>query len=116
MKTRQGFVSNSSSCAFIIERDVSVKNVERFLKQILDLHNEAKGGRRRNKAFDLKLHDVCSVCNLAKSDWKYFKDSYGLKLSKNSKVIISSVDDNSIPPVFDELIRTKYGCTRHHFG
>ncbi len=110
MKTRQGFVSNSSSSSFICDVAMTPQAVEAELHKMLDAYNETHG-------YGLLFEDVFSTPYIATESTHEGWQEYYPQLGKSSgKIVIDSVEDNSIPyDLFDEIER-KFKATRSHLG
>jgi len=109
MKTRQGFVSNSSSCSFLVTGDLDPKQADEKLKEIIDFHNKMSGD-------NVKFEDVFNPSFTAKGEFakKYqahlLEHDYG-DWKKNTiekcggvegqTVIHPKVEDNEFPFSYD---------------
>jgi len=112
MKLRNGFVSNSSSEAFILNTNKSVEEVESNLRLLLDTHNKITGeGREFTDVFDDYIHVFCdSDMHLANwSQWKWTKNHEG-------KIIVYSAGDNTIPWGMMDYICDLFDAERIHLG
>lgn len=122
MKTRNGFVSNSSSSSFII-KDKSEKKVRNYIRTLLDAENQLEGG---NKSID----DICTTSttnNVHTHAFEYYNwGNYGKEITFDQYkklhdikkdepgVVVESTDDNSIPWAIQEAL-SNIG-TRYHWG
>jgi hypothetical protein len=127
MKLRVGFVSNSSSEAFICETKKTLDEVEAELRALLDLY-----GRMYNTPYDfdsvfgtIKMADESDVEYLREYLGYYTKSpplfsgladrgDYNPKL--DGKVIIYSASDNTIPYELFDIMCGAYKATRIHLG
>lgn len=111
MKIRNGFVSNSSSEAFICNTDLNIKEVKEILQKILNFYNDIFN---ENITFEetFKNPEICTEADLS-----YLKGwSYKYNKDDLTKVIIYSETDNSIPYCIFDIIENKFGAWRYHLG
>ena len=115
MKIRLGFVSNSSSEAFICgtwgDCKYSIEETIKILQKMLNFYNDLE---EKNLSFETvfetprmgdKEDEKLLVNGWDVSEWK-IKD----------KMIIYSQDDNSIPFMLFEMISQKFNAERIHLG
>jgi hypothetical protein len=109
-----GFISNSSSEAFIISNRGNLKRVENELSEILEVYNRIKGGEHQlsyNEVFRKpSIGENNDVLNL-----RGYSDNITSKDIIN-KVIVYSKWDNSIPWAIIAFIEDTYNCRRLHLG
>ena len=129
MKTRTGFVSNSSSSSFICNsysyegyepKDLTVDEVVHKMKTIMNAYNivsdseieydeaiEYIGLGTENVAEMLKGYGQKNYSD-GRADWTYddIKD----------KIVIMSAGDNTIPSALFDLIVSAFYATRVHLG
>jgi hypothetical protein len=112
MKTRYGFVSNSSSTSFII-KDKSEENVRRYITSLLDARNQINNENRR-------VDDICTIHTTNDVNIYIFNYydyyHYGNKITfdqykklenitkEEQGVIVESTSDNSIPLFIKEAL------------
>jgi len=138
VKIRDGFVSNSSSSSFICLSKVSAKTAEERLKALLNVYNLLTNSKlvfekTFQDPFIVSSHDKKSKAYKEEMDgWIFGKDaSYqnvrignsfgasvviGKESDLNGKLIINSVDDNTIPCSLYELIEEAFDGSRLHLG
>jgi hypothetical protein len=141
MKIRDGFVSNSSSSSFICLSKVSAKTAETRLRALLDVYNFLMSGKCDKYVFEktfqtpfvVNSHDKRSKEYKEQMEgWIFDKDSpyknvrvgnsfgassvIGKESDLNGKLIINSVDDNTIPCSLYELIEEAFDGSRLHLG
>ncbi len=111
MKIRAGFVSNSSSEAFICRTEHSVKETREILQKILDYHNDIFSA---NYKFENVFKDPKLI---TKEDTDIFKDfGYNIHPEDYTKIVIYSVTDNTIPYELFDMIDSKFNAYRIHLG
>ena len=125
MKIRWGFVSNSSSEAFICNTDKSIEQITKELGHLLEVYNEMTNSHESfGKVFELPFigndsntKDIRDYLSVYKKDPSFFVTFHG-SAWKNpiGKVIICSTGDNSIPYELFDLIESTYDATRIHLG
>jgi uncharacterized protein (UPF0179 family) len=120
MKSRLGFVSNSSSSSFILDgTKYPVEKVEAYIKNLLDAENALEGS-------NFTVESICKVYSQSspKKFIKRTKDFYShfdshaapdLDDIKGEVTIVDSTCDNSIPwPIQHALENIAY--SRQHWG
>lgn len=119
MKTRQGFVSNSSSTSFYIDSSkYSYDKVVEAIKRMLELLSFCENS---------SSEDIDSICKVNKnvdrdSIISEMRDFYGggreYEIGHLPKNIISvdSIEDNSIPWAVQEFLCEVLGARRQHWG
>jgi len=121
MKIRNGFVSNSSSEAFICNTKKTPEKITEELKELLRVHNKMTGG---NDSFDEVFDDVGLATesdvgylgNWLDADKEYGVYSRFHGNDVKGKLIIRSASDNTIPYSLFELIEEAYDAYRIHLG
>ena len=117
MKTRTGFVSNSSSSSFVCDTKKSITEVNEDLKVLLDFWNKWMPEHwDSDDLTERKFEDVFGEIFIADEkhekmmteDWQYEEPA--------GRLIIRSADDNSIPCEMFELIERKFNGYRNHLG
>lgn len=131
MKVRLGFVSNSSSEAFICKTDKTPFQIEVELHLLVEAHNQMNDFSRKfedvfRKPFVAKekeeiLDSYLSYYRKDKKDGMVFdaSDFYDMQdysEDYEGKVIIYSAGDNTIPYSLFEIIEEAYNATRLHLG
>lgn len=111
MKIRTGFVSNSSSEAFVCNSGHSIKETKIILQEIITFYN---------KMFeeDLDFYDVFEDPKIVtKEDIDMLKD-YGHKAKPEdyTSVIIYSAGSNSVPYTMFDIIDKKFDSWKVHLG
>ena len=111
MKVRSGFVSNSSSEAFICNSDHSPEETKDILKKMLSFYNEMFDRKVKfEEAFETPRF-------VEQEDIDFFKDwGYTLDEDNFSDVIILSESDNTIPYALFDFISFKFNALRIHLG
>ena len=111
MKIRLGFVSNSSSEAFICRSGYSVEETKAILQKMLTFHNEM---------FDsnLDFDDAFEYPRIVTEEDIKLLEDYGNRLDKTDKesVFILSKGDNTIPYSMLDMISRKFDAYRTHLG
>ncbi len=109
MKVRMGFVSNSSSEAFICRTSKGLRQIETELRVLLEFYNDFLDHNHKFiEVFDFPRH-------ITPDDSKEFKD-YNYRVGRNASIVIRSADDNSIPYSLFELIEEAFDADRIHLG
>ena len=109
MKIRVGFVSNSSSEAFICATNKSLYIIEEGLKLLLDTWNKLS-------CEDLKYDEVFEVGMGNKAMFSGWADTYSIPHDIEKRVVIESVNDNVIPYELFGIIEDVYKADRLHLG
>jgi len=115
MKTRLGFVSNSSSSSFICNTLIDIIGVRNLLQAMLDLYNQAtkKDFDQRVRSFNDVFDEPYIAREIPHQGWI----SYYPQLADSiGKVIIDSASDDSIPYCLEEMISEVFDATRLHLG
>ena len=127
MKIRNGFVSNSSSEAFILSKEYAdVEKIEADLRKLLALHSELTGEKY---IFEEVFQLPKKITNL-KGEYFYSWIEYDRKPDRDAwnrqtyltddelkdRVVIYSVSDNTIPYPLVEYIESLYDAERIHLG
>jgi len=114
MKVRAGFVSNSSSEAFICgswgKCEYNIEETVVILQKMIDFYNDME-------KTDISYDQMFEMPKMA--DEKDFKLLEGWEIQKSrveGKMIIYSVDDNSVPYELFGLIESKFNADRIHLG
>uniref|UniRef100_A0A6M3IRM5 Uncharacterized protein n=1 Tax=viral metagenome TaxID=1070528 RepID=A0A6M3IRM5_9ZZZZ len=117
MKHRQGFVSNSSSEAFILRTNKSTEQVKEELQGLIAWYQIASGD------LDMSYEEVFQDPRLATlGDLNYLEENWDYKpyaTDKNEwlmKIILYSAGDNSIPWGMIGLVEDAYNADRIHLG
>ncbi|MFA7101418.1 MAG: hypothetical protein WC196_06820 [Bacilli bacterium] len=114
MKLRIGFVSNSSSEAFICETKKTLDEIEAELREMLELYNKLTGSNHNfDDVFQYPVLADDSNTDYLNEYRSYYKQP---KQDLTGKVIIYSASDNTIPWALFELIEEAYNATRIHMG
>ena len=108
MKYRIGFVSNSSSEAFVCKGTYNKKKVEQTLHEMLEVYN-------------LVMHKQLGYDGIFGDVFYYTKDKHNLNdyiptANLTGKLIIMSASDNSIPYELFEAIEDEFNAKRYHLG
>jgi hypothetical protein len=114
MKIVLGFISNSSSEAFIISNRGNIKRVENELSEILDVYNKIKGGE-----YQLSYNEVFRKPSIGENEDVHNLRGYSDNITSKdiiNKVIVYSKCDNSIPWAIISFIEDAYNCIRIHLG
>jgi len=112
MKIRMGFVSNSSSEAFICRSGHSVKETKTILQEILVFYNKMFG---TNYTFYETFEEPVVA---TKNNIDDLKENWSMTITPEdyTSVIIYSATDNSIPYSLFEIIEEKFEAKRLHLG
>ena len=119
MKTRMGFVSNSSTASFICLTNLKPVKVKQLLQELLDFYNK---WLEMNYKFEQLFKDPYMGTSL---DVKYFNEFFGEECKTESyydyskadgNVIIMGAEDNSIPDSLIELIQARFEAIYIHLG
>lgn len=122
MKTRLGFVSNSSSSSFVLT-ETSVEQVKQYIEKLLEAENFINDT-------DFQMQDICDIyeiddvaqfrydaflyynynSSITYDEFKKLRDIY----EKISGVVVDSTNDNSIPTVIQDALQ-RIG-ERYHWG
>lgn len=114
MKSRKGFISNSSSTSFVIDATkYPEEKVTSFIQKILEALNELTNTK-------ITLNNICHIHtdNSVEQINKQIKEFYSHDdsvLHKGPVVIVDSVDDNSIPWTVQEVLES-IALKRQHWG
>jgi hypothetical protein len=111
MKLREGHVSNSSSSSFICRTRKTPEQVEKILKTMLN-HYNALTTKNLDFADVFKKPYVASKSGIHTMWQDHFADFKTCA----GRVVIDSVEDNSIPYVLEEIIEERFDATRYHRG
>jgi hypothetical protein len=122
MKTRRGFVSNSSSSSFII-KNRKAKKIRAYIKKLIDADNELNNN-------NLDIDNICTIIELndvnihsySYYNWCNYRNEISFEEYKKLKsirkeepgVLIESKNDNSIPWPIQEALQ--HIGQRFHWG
>jgi hypothetical protein len=111
MKIRAGFVSNSSSEAFICKSEHSVQETKDILQRMVDFNNEMC---ETNKDF----YDIFEEPRLASEEDREWFDDWDVEATPEdyTSVLIFSASDNTIPWALFDMIEGKFKARRIHLG
>ena len=111
MKIRTGFVSNSSSEAFLCRTECSIKETREILQKMLTFHNDTFG---HSSSFEDTFEDP----RIATEQDINMLEDYGYRPTPESytSIMICSADDNSVPYELFDLIDSKFNAWRVHLG
>lgn len=109
MKIRKGFVSNSSSSSFICDTDRPAEQIEKELRELLEIYNKLT-----NRAIPYE-ETFDNIYIGGKEDQDYLS-SWDGDINVIGKTIINSKNDNSIPYELFDIIDTSYSARRIHLG
>ena len=116
MKIRYGFVSNSSSEAFLCQASFSLEETKTILQKMLNLHNEIFKENEKDKFEDVfqepkfvTMEDLILLDDFSGKGGHPSDDEIG-------KLIIYSEKDNTIPFTLFEIIEYKFEVERWHLG
>ena len=127
MKIRSGFVSNSSSEAFILSKEhVDVEKIEADLRKLLALHSELTGGgyifeevfQQPKKITDLKNEYFYSWIEYDRKPDRdaWHRQTYSRDDELKDRIVVYSASDNTIPYPLVEYITSLYNGERLHLG
>ena len=105
-------ITNSSSELFVIDNETSVEVVEEILRSIVSKWNDDQDDPRQ-------FNSMMTVRTLVEEDLLDAEDGWGwgYETPENlGKVIIESVNDNTIPWEIMERIQGKFETKRWHLG
>lgn len=117
MKIRLGYVSNSSSEAFLCDTVLSLQDIKITLTSMLDFYNSISRENEPPLSFEQVFEEprVFSV-----DDYRSLK---GIEYpflwvgpEKFTRPLIVSQDDNTIPSALFSLIEVAFNATREHLG
>jgi len=99
MKIRLGFISNSSSCSFIVVVDQTPAETDLKLKAIIEFHNILKKD-------NIKFEDTFHPSFIAKGDFAkkyelYTQDDGEVGVVEGKTIIYPKVEDNALPFMCD---------------
>ena len=129
MKFRIGFVSNSSSEAFICETNKDIDQIETELRWLVMLYNVMTG--HEHEFLEVFMSpvkvDENTPTNAVRSYLEYYRNDKSMYISELhdtenyddnliGKVIIYSHSDNTVPYSLFEIIEEAYNATRIHMG
>ena len=110
MKIRLGFVSNSSSEAFLVGIDIPLSEIKKILEEMVKFHSYLFGA-------NFKFEDIFEEPSMCTEEDREMLSDYGAYLpSKIEHPIIRSKNDNTIPWWMFELIEHKFDAIRYHLG
>lgn len=124
MKKRYGYVSNSSSSSFVVyayqDDDITMTRVERIIDRVISAYNILKEDTlKKDNVLEISVVDIQLAKKkveymeidgaISKEQKKWVKDCIG-------KIVIHSVDDNSIPYVMQEMIESELYTDMWHWG
>lgn len=127
MKTRQGFVSNSSSSSFICMKDgMTVERATEIMDTLVDMYKVIND--RSEYPFTSDDYKI----SIADDEWleemegwfECYRDGYNYYLGEGlkdpqkfkGKIIIDSTCDNTIPYVLFDLMEQTFETKRLHLG
>ena len=136
MKIRKGFISNSSSTSFVIDYYVekkdrtSLKEVKETVDRIIKAYNIIyKTKLQKKRTFTIgKITDEIIKARIDfereyayddKGEWgpqPISKDRKKAIENQKGKIIINSVEDNSIPYLMQEMIENVLNADKWHWG
>ena len=113
MKIRLGFVSNSSSEAFICDTKMSLVEVKQKLEEIVKAYNLIYG---HNFTF-FEFFKEPSLITEKTSELEEWQKYYERQLRNSiGKIVIFSAGDNTIPYSLFEIINDIFVATNIHLG
>lgn len=133
MKVRSGFVSNSSSTSFIVnfyDKKISTNEVKATMDRIIRAYNIADNKRlQKKRTFTIgRVTDemIKIRCDFQR-EYGYNKKHEWVRLPLSSrerklikeqkgKIVINSVEDNSIPYLMQEMIYCILDTEKWHWG
>lgn len=93
MKTRKGFVSNSSSSSFIINEDMTVEQAREIMEKL-----------------EQALPELIGTWIIEEVSPYWYDEQY------NGRFAVKSIGDNSIPYYLFDIIEEKLNTYRMHMG
>ena len=102
MKVRTGFVSNSSSSSFICDTELSAKEVEVQLREMLEAFGTLMG----------EEYNYDEVFSPVEQGVERYSDFYNRDM-KVTDVIIDSRSDNTLPSGMWDFIEERFNATRY---
>lgn len=125
MKIHNGFISNSSSEAFICNTNKSIEQITKELGRVLEVYNKMTGSHESfGEVFELPFigndsntaHILDYLDSYKKDPPFFFTPRETTWENLVGKIIICSARDNSIPGELFDLIENVYDATRVHLG
>ena len=119
MKIRIGFVSNSSSEAFICPEDMnlSLEQVREILMEMVNAYNKIYGMHNNEEIEEISFDETFDGPKMIDSkDIKLFKDFDYWATPTSKQMVIYSFEDNSIPYGIMEMIESRFNADRIHLG
>ena len=110
MKTRTGFVSNSSSSSFVCDTELAPGEVAAKLEELIKMYNKLM-----NKHYDYdSMFEYPRIGTPhTHKDWHDYEPSLR---TAGGKIVIDSAGDNTIPYELFDLIEVMFEGVRCHLG